>query len=166
MDTRDLTMLAVRLAGLYLLVNALIAVPSVMATPSPYGTNWALWLGLYGLVGLVLFLLPGRIVNRVIGLPVDATEGAVTAQKLVRVGTILLGVYFTVGGAYGLIQTYAKTRLFHRLFWPHAGSRGADLTPDDFGYLIAGAVEIAIGLFLWLGSRYVVRAAFWSRDDR
>lgn len=166
MDLRELTRLAIKLAGLYILVNALIAVPSVIATPKPYGAEWGVSLALYALFGLVLFLIPGRIVNRVIHIPGQATEGAVSAEKLAQVGSILLGVYFTVGGVYGLIQTYAKTRLFHQWFWPHPGSRGPDLTPDEFGYLIAGAVEIAIGLFLWLGSRYVVRAAYWSRDDR
>ncbi len=161
-----MTKLAVKLAGLYVLINALIAVPSVVATPGPYGADWGLWLGIYALVGLVLFLIPGRIVNRVIHLPGDATGGALSAEKLVRVGSILLGVFFTVSGAFGLIHTYAKTRLHHLWFWPYPGDRGPNMTPDDFAYLLVSAVQIVLGLILWLGSRYVVRAAFWSRDDR
>jgi hypothetical protein len=165
-DVRELTKLALKLAGLYILVTTLTAVPSLIATPRAFTTEWGLSLGLYGLIGVALFLIPGRIVSDVIHLPSDATQGALSAEKLARVGAILLGVYFTVGAIFGLVHTYAKARLHHIWFWPHPGSRGPDLTPDDFGYLVANAIELVIGLLLWFGSRYVIRAAYWSRHDR
>jgi hypothetical protein len=166
MDLRELAKLAVKLGGLYMFISTLTAIPSIIAVPAPIPKEWVFSVGLYALIGLLLFLIPGRIVNRVIRLPSDMTDGAISAEKLTRVGSILLGVYFTVGGVFGLIQTYSKTRLHHQWYWPHPGSRGPDLTPDDFGYLIASSIEIAIGLALWLGSKYVVRVAYWSRDDR
>jgi hypothetical protein len=166
MDMRDLTRLVLKLAGLYMLVNVLVAIPSVIATPKPYGVEWGVSLGLYAIAGLALLLIPGRIINRVLHISGEVTEGSVSTEKLLRVGSILLGVYFIVAAAYGLIYTYAKVSLFFRVVEPYSRFRGPEMSPDDFAYLLASGVQIALGLFLWLGSRFVVRFARWSGDDR
>jgi len=163
MDMREITRLLLKLAGLYLIVTVLIAAPTVIRTPEPYRIDGAASLVLYALVGFALFFLPGFISNRIVRVPTE-TGGAVSSEKLVQVGTILLGVYFTASAAYDLVYTYVKTHWFPQLHFP--GSRGPDMPPDDFAYLIASSAQIVIGLALWLGSKYVVRAAFLSKNDR
>ena len=157
MDLREITRLVLKLAGLYLLVTVLLGIPATVLLPDPYSVQSAISLGLYGLVGLALFFFPGLVMNRVIRVQAE-TAGDVSSEKLVQVGSILLGLYFTVTAAYGLIYTYVKTRWFPQLHFP--GSRGPDMPADDFAYFIAAGAQIVIGLALWLGSKYVVRASF------
>ena len=165
MDLRTLTKLALKLAGLYFLVTALMGFPTLLNVPRPYNIDSAVVLSVYLVIGVVLIWFPGAILNSVIRIPASELEGAVTAAKLLQVGCILLGVYFAVTAVYAVIFTYAKARLFYDVMKPFPNSRGPDLTPDDFGNLVASGVEFLLGLCLWFGSRHIVRLMGSFSDD-
>src|SRR3979490_583456 len=84
MDLRTLTKLVLKLAGVYLLLTALVALPSVINLPRPYNIESAIYVGLYCFVGLVLIWLPGCIINAVSHIPPGDLEGAISAAKLLQ----------------------------------------------------------------------------------
>jgi len=165
MDLRTLTKLVLKLAGLYLLLTALVALPSVINLPKPYNIESAIYVGVYCFVGLALVWLPGRIISTVIRIPPADLEGTVSAMKLLQVGCILLGVYFALTGAFSFLFTYAKARLFYDVVRPFENSRGPDLLPEDFANLMTSGVRFVVGTCLWFGSRYVVRITGRFHDD-
>src|SRR2546426_10617743 len=165
MDLRTLTKLALKLSGLYLLLNALAALPSFIDLPSPYNIESAFYVGVYCLVGLALVWFPGRIITTVIRIPPAELQGVITATKLLQVGCILLGVYFALTGAFSFLYTYAQGRLFYDVVKPFPNSRGPDLSPQDFANLISSGVRFLAGMCLWFGSRYVVRMTGRFQDD-
>jgi hypothetical protein len=86
--------------------------------------------------------------------------------RLLQVGCILLGVYFALGAVYDIVYTYAKARWFYDAMKPFPNSGGPGLGPNEFASLTADAVQLALGVGLWVGSRYVVKAAGRFEDDR
>jgi hypothetical protein len=165
MDLRTLTKLLLKLAGLYLLLTALVAFPSVINLPKPYNVESAIFVGIYCALGAVLLWLPGGFINTIIRVPRSQVEGAITARKLLQVGCILLGVYFALTGAFSFIYTYAQARWFYDVVRPFGNSRGPDINPNDFAQLMTNGVKFVVGLCFWFGSRYVVKATGAFRDD-
>ena len=165
MDLRTLTKLVLKLAGLYLQLTALVALPSVINLPRPYNIESSIYVGVYCFVGLGLVWFPGGIVSTVIRIPPAVLEGVMTATKLLQVGCVLLGVYFALTGAFAFLFTYSKARLFYDVVKPFPNSRGPDLSPEDFANLMTSGVRAVVGACFWFGSRYVVRLTGRFQDD-
>jgi hypothetical protein len=165
MDMRTLTKLVLKLAGLYLLTSTLLGLPLILAAPDQMIVGNLVYLAVYVVVGLLLVVFPGVIINKAIHIEGADLTGTITAASLLRVGTILLGFYFTITAAYGLVFTFAKSTLFYRFISTFPGSIGPEVTPDDFAYLIAMSVQLILGLALWLGNQYVVRISGGFKDD-
>jgi hypothetical protein len=157
MDLRTVTKLALKLVGIYFFVTAIAGLVPLISVPYPHWIDAAVVLSIYLVIGLVLIWFPGVVVNTVIRIPPSELEGTATAVKLLQVGCILLGAYFAVAAVYGVTFTYAKGRLFYEVMKPFPNSRGPDLTPDDFGNIVASSVEFLLGLGLLLGSRHIIR---------
>ncbi len=157
MELRTLTKLILKLTGAYLLVATLLALPPVLAAPDQLQLGGLVFVVVYVFAGAALLWFPGLIVNRVIGIEGAALEGSASASRLLRVGVVLLGFYFSVSAAYGLVFTWARLNLFYRFSSTFPGASGPEMTADDFGYLVASALQLVLGLSMWFGSRIIVR---------
>ncbi len=113
--------------------------------------------GLYFVVALVLIWFPGVLVNHVLLIGGAKLEGSATPEMLLRIGLVLLGVYFSVTALYGLAFTWASAKWFYAALQPFPGSRGPDITTEQFGSIVAGVVQLIAGLVLWLAAPQIAR---------
>jgi len=166
MDLRTLTKLLLKLTGLYLLVTSALALPGLFSVPSEYSTPGLLSAAIFTAVGFALVAFPGVITTHVIRLPPSEIAGAPTAEKLLRIGLTLMGVYFVADAVIRGAFIWSKARWFYDFMQPFPGSRGPGYSPDDFGSIVAALVQLVLGLVLWIGSRRVARISGRFADDR
>jgi hypothetical protein len=166
MDLRALTRLVLKLAGVFLLGSMLMNMPAIIAAPDELKVMNYTYLALYLVAGLFLLWLPGVVVNHVIRIEGPELHGAVTASRLLRVGIILLGFYFSVSALASLAFNYAKFGLFWRLASPYTGASGPPMTPDDFAYIVSTVTQLLFAVLLWSGSRFVVQFVGAFGDER
>src|SRR5258705_7095642 len=133
MNLRDITRLALKLAGLYFLVTTIV---SLIVTAGTYvftpGAKWPVWSvandAAYFLIGAALFWFPGIVVDCVVRVDV---EGPVTTPRLLEVGLGLLGVYFALQAAYGFIYAVARAKWFYHLNDTLGRGTAPEFRPDD-----------------------------------
>ena len=132
----------------------------MLVSAHPYSIDqWALLFG-YTALGVLFLALPGRIANRVLLRTAnDEVQGQLSFEQALRVGLILLGLYFAVDAAFWLFFTYARGQMFYDVVKPFANSRGPGLGPDDFAKLSAHALEFLLGIALWVGNRVIAKVA-------
>jgi hypothetical protein len=156
MDLRTLTKLILKLLGLYFLVVSIVQAVNLFALPT---VEWFFVLNIvvYFLIGAVCFWFPGVLINRVLRIQGAEFEGAVTATRLFGVGVALLGLYFAVSAMSALMFTLAGSRWFYHFTDAFGGAKGPDIGPEQFASLVTYAVQLAVGVGLWLGWRSVAR---------
>ena len=165
MDLRELTKLAVKLAGLYVLVNAVIALVTALADPEAKMPAWFLGANaLYMLLGAALFWFPGMVISRVVRL--EGIEGPISPSRVMEVGFGLLGVYFAMEALYGFVYTIARVKLFYRFSNTFDVGKAPDFTPSDLAALVGSIVQIVVGLSLWLWRRKVATFEVGASRDR
>jgi len=145
MDLRALTKLILKLVGLYYLVMVITALPNVLVSiPDARVSSLAyLAIGVWGVVGLALLLLPGRIIDRIIrieGLQPGTPAGT---SAILDVGIRLLGCYFALAALYALVYHWSISHVFN-------GTVSPDLRPDEKAAALASAVQLVAGLVLWI----------------
>jgi hypothetical protein len=163
MDLRTLTKLILKLLGIYFLVASVLQVLSLLMLPT---IEWFFLVSviLYFIFGAACVWLPGAIINRVLRIEGGELEGAVTANRLFGVGVALLGLYLSVTAFTALIFTFAGSRWFYRFPDAFGGAKGPDLGPEQFASLVTYAVQLILGLGLWLGWRWVTRFTGMEND--
>ena len=153
MNLRDLTRLVLKLAGLYLLVSAvisvIISVVTYIATPEAPGSVFVLSLindAVYFVIGAALYGFPGIVIDRVLRADV---EGPIATARLLEVGLGLLGAYFAMQAAYGFVYALARAKWFYHLDDTPGRATAPDFRPNDLAELCACSVQIAIALAVW-----------------
>ena len=166
MDLGSLVTLGLRLLGVALLVHMAASIVTALVVQTPYVAEaWAIY-GTYAVIGLALVWIPGRISNRVLRIGRADAEPQFSFELVLRIGFILLGAYFAIDALAWFFFTYAKARWFYDVVKPFPTFRGPGLTPEDFAYLSANALQFALGLGLWLGNRPLARLTARIGDDR
>jgi hypothetical protein len=166
MDFRSLIILGLRLWGLHLVISTVVSFPALLVSHHPYPVEgWSVLLG-YTAAGLVLVLLPGRITSGVLRVGKADVKSDLSFEQVLRIGLILLGVYFTVNAAFWFLFTYAKVQMFYDVVKPFANPGGSRLNPEDFAILTSRALEFVLGLGLWLGNRPIASLTARIGDDR
>jgi len=157
MDIRILTKLVLKLGGIWLLIVAVLSLPALLVAPAEYVGLGYIAVGLYFAVAFVLLWFPGVLINRVLLIGGTDLEGSATPELLLRIGLILMGVYFTVTALWDLAYTWASARWFYAALQPFPGSRGPDMSPEQFGSMVAGVVKLIAGIVLWGGAPLMAR---------
>jgi hypothetical protein len=162
-DLRTLTKLILKLLGLYFLMVSIGQAISLFALPS---AEWFFFfnVALYFLMGAACLWFPGAIINRVLRIEGAELEGAVTATRLFGVGVAILGLYFAVSAVFALVFTLAGSRWFYHFTDAFGGAKGPDISPEQFASLVTYAVQLAVGVGLWLGWRWMVRLTGIEND--
>lgn len=166
MDLRTLTKLVLKLAGIYILVSALFAVPSVVVAQREFWAVSSISLALWFIVGLALLWFPGVVINRVIHVDASSVAGAPSALRILRVGIILLGFFFLITGASRLAFTWAASRFFYSVVNPYPGFAGPNLRPEDFANYTANLLQCALGLLLLVRSKWLTGLVWSDSHDR
>jgi hypothetical protein len=159
MDLRTLTRLLLKLVGLYLLITILFNLPPILAAPESILPGNMAYLVTIILVGVMLLWFPGVIVDKIILIQGTELEGVVTASKLLRVGVILLGVYFVSIASYSLLFSLGKLKGYFFFAPAFKDSSAPPMLPQDIGELLGSVLQLAIGLTMWLRSSLIVKAS-------
>lgn len=107
MTARSLYFVGARLLGLYLIIEGLISLLSLAETYEAALNSKAANPLAYVLVTggqSLLLLVAGGILFQRHPLPHDSSEGASRPEEFLRVGLQLMGVYFVVAGAIGILH--------------------------------------------------------------
>jgi hypothetical protein len=166
MDLRTLTKLFLKLTGLYLLVTSALMLPGLLSVPSEYSGPGFVSAAIFTMIGFALIAFPGAITTYVVRLPPSETVGEPGAEKLLRIGSALMGVYFVADAVIRGAFVWSKARWFYDFMQPFPGSHGPGYSPEDFGTLAAALVQLIVGLVLWIGSRQIARISGRFVDGR
>ncbi|WP_119420569.1 hypothetical protein [Desertibaculum subflavum] len=168
MEGRALVILALRLAGLFVVVTAattlLTSFPHFLLAqrdPGPradalvYGTAYLAPALIQLAVGLVLLRYPLQVAARALRIPIS-DPSSIDASQFERVAYVVLGVYFVVMGTETLLFVLAKLRLHALLAVPHP-TIPLEVTSFDFASISVGAFKILVGALLVLGGGVLAR---------
>jgi len=137
------TKVALKLFGMYLLLQTITALPSLLASPDPRGASIGYYvIGIWGIAGLLLLFSTGPIAHHVLRIQSMDGDDASSAIRLLEVGVKLLGCYFALSAVYGLLYSWALTHVFN-------GSLSADFRPEEKSAMLAAGVQLLIGVLLW-----------------
>jgi hypothetical protein len=185
MNYRSLTSLALRLAGVFILVSGVAGMPNTFVNLYSVHTREALHpsmvllamqtlFALSGplIIGLVLIFFPSVVANRVIKTDVVGSEGSVGYRELQALAFSVLGVYFISIGVFDAVYWVARLRLYYRVIEDAAAAfpRPPAIAPDEFGGLVSSALYLMGGLILLFGatgiSHLVQRIRGAAHDER
>ena len=164
MNARDLSRLLIRVAGLFVIVEALVGLPGSFErvqfheASSPMLAIIGMTLAPFALslgAGLILFSFAGTITDRVlVTSPPDAARTSTGMQAAEEIALTVLGVYVLVNGISECVYYVAKAELIASAL--HADSARAYQTPQETAGLFAGAFRVVAGLLLIGCSRGLV----------
>lgn len=163
MDHRTLSKLIIRLAGLIILVNALLAVPGTIVelAGTPYPDQLigpAIFAGMAVLLpvvaGLAMVWLPGTIGNRITCIQGGETIESTEPPELEQTALSVLGLYFIAVSLIDAVYWVARARLYAAFIAaPPVHPDAPPLLPEDFAGMVANAAQLLIGLGVVLGRR-------------
>jgi hypothetical protein len=168
MEHRALAVLVVRIAGLWELVVALNAVPSAIgpfinpeyiqkAGPGWLLLNAVFTIGIPLALGLFLIYFPRTVSMSVLRVEGIQPQTSFEASILERVLVSLLGLWFAVQALLDGLQTFSRWHLYRRFVEDqYPGATGPAIGPQEFAGLIVAVAQLALGLWLLLGSRGIV----------
>ncbi len=167
MDHRTLSNLIIRLAGLIVLINALLAIPGTIVelAGTPYPDQLigpAIFAGVAALLplvaGLAMVWFPGTISNRIIGVRGGEVIDSDDSLGLQQTAVSILGLYFIAVSLIDAVYWVARARLYALLVAaPPVNLNAPALLREDFAGMVATAAQLLIGLGLVLGSRGLAR---------
>jgi hypothetical protein len=164
MDVRDFSRVLVKLAGLLILVGAVVRLPAhltvAMATdgPHPMPGFIAMTLGPTAIsvaFGLVMYWAAGTIVDRVVlgsGMPAPGLPAPPSALEDIAISG--LGVYFVISGLSDAAYYWGRAELYRAMMTPRLPI--PPMSPAEFGGLLGAAVSVGLGFAVSLGGRRIV----------
>jgi hypothetical protein len=167
MPLREIARLLVKIAGLIVIVSAVIDLPVLLGRMLPMEapmtardviTMTLMPPAIAGLIGLVMFWGAGRIVDRLLVEPAAPGQaGGVDLRAVEEIAIAALGLYFVATGIADAFYYWGKAGLYYR-YVAENGFPMPPIAPDDFGGFVSTAARLAIGLVLVLLSRGIVTA--------
>lgn len=159
MDLRTLTKLVLKLLGLYWLTASLVGavnLGALMLSGLGHDTTPYRMFNLIGyfVVGAALLWFPGTIANRVLRIEGAESEGGITANRLLAVGTSLLGLYLTITSISALVFSIGSF-----------ASTDERYASEQVWAFVAWLVQLGIGLTLIFARPRIV-SIMASADDR
>jgi len=165
MEHKALAALMVRLVGLWELVVAVNGIPSAIGPffNPQYVEKAGLWLltgvALFSValplaVGLILIYFPSAVATHVLRIQGVEPKDAADATLLERVAVSAMGLWFTVNAVFDGVHALATSHIYRRFMeeqYPHA--TGPAMGPGEFAGFIVAVLQLALGLWLLLGSR-------------
>jgi hypothetical protein len=165
MPLRDIARLLVKIAGLIVIVSAVIDLPVLLARSLPIQEPMiardviAMALvppAIAVLVGIVLFWGAGRIVDRLLVVPATSGPGGGPDLRAVEeIAIAALGLYFVATGIADAFYYWGKAGLYYRYVTENNFPLPV-IAADDFGGFFSTAARLAIGVVLVLLSRGIV----------
>jgi hypothetical protein len=168
MDYRSFASLALRLAGVFILVCAIAGIPNTSVNLYMFGTRNELTPPLLVtlapalfsvsgsvIIGLLLIYFPSTVVNRVVARDPAVTEGSIAYRDLQSLAFSVLGLYFICVGLFDLMYWAARGRLYYLAIDEAAAAfpRLPSLAPDEFGGLVSATLQVVGGVALFFGAR-------------
>jgi len=162
MNARDLSRLLIRIAGLVVIVDALVGLPESFErvqfheASAPILDIIGMTLAPFALslcAGLILFGFAGAISDRVL-VTSRLNPASTGMQAAEEIALMVLGVYVLINGIAECIYYVAKAELIAAAV--HATSARAYQTLEDFAGVFAGAFRVVAGLLLIACSRGLV----------
>jgi hypothetical protein len=168
MDYRSLSSLALRLAGVLIVVHGIAGIPDTFIDLYLFASREipesalrsallaSLLAGALPLfLGLMLIYFPSVVANRVVPTDAIGREGSLAYQDLQALAFSVLGVYFIAMSLYDAVYWVAKARVYYMIMENAAGTfpNPPALLPDDFGGFVYAGVRFLGGVILLLGGR-------------
>jgi hypothetical protein len=172
MDYRSLTALAIRLAGVLILVSGIAQIPNTFVNLYVYAGRDALSPAIFPIIfatitaasgpliiGVLIIYFPSLVVNRVLNVDSLGPEGSVQYRDLQALAFSVLGLYFFSSGIFDAAYWIGKGRIYFHLVEAAALGfpRPPAMGPDEVGGLFAAGLQILAGLGLFFGGRGLVR---------
>ena len=169
MEHRALAALMVRLVGLWELVVAAGSVPaSILPFFEPgyvqkaglaaiIGSGFSMF-GIPLILGLLLIYFPNTVVTRVLRIEGIEPQGSKDTSLLERVAVSALGLWFAVQAVLDGIYNFSKWHLYRRMIEDYSSPAGPSIGPQEFAGFMAAGIQLAVGLWLLLGTRGLVNA--------
>jgi hypothetical protein len=165
MDYRDISILLVKIAGIWLIAYAVTRVPGAASFfDSSYGLPWweqgiaiLLPVAFPALIGLVFFLFPATLTNKIMrGERLSEASPAVLFD-IERIALSVLGVYLlfhALSGAVFISAYFIRVEQLTKTGMLVGQSHL--LGPDKYGEIVSVVVEIAVSLWLIFGAKGLV----------
>lgn len=167
MDHKALSSLLIKLAGAFIVINALSDFPKYFAhIMSMRGHGLPLWVPFVGgilpvvipiLVGLGMFMFPSTITNRVIHTSAEQENLIHATPHLEAAAFSVLGVYLLFRAIADATYHFSKFKLYEKLILKEPLYVGAHLMPEEFANLVTTGMEFLLAICLMLGARGLVR---------
>ena len=172
MDYRSISALALRLAGVFILVSGIAGLPNTFVNLYVFAARDALspsvlpvllqtLIAVSGalIIGLLLVFFPSIVANRVVNAEAVEKEGSVGYRELQALGFSVLGLYFVAIGFFDGVYWFARGRIYYEAISEAAAAfpRPPALAPDEFGGLVSSALHVLGGFCLLFGARGISR---------
>jgi hypothetical protein len=170
MEHRALASLMIRMVGLWELIVAMNAIPGAIApffNPeyiAKAGFGMLVASGLFSvgiplLLGLALIYFPSTATTKVLRIASPAADESRDTPLLERVAIAALGLWLAVQAVLEGVHTFSRWHLYRRFVEDqYPGATGPAIGPQEFAGLITALLQLAIGLWLLLGSRGLANA--------
>jgi hypothetical protein len=156
MDTRGVGAILLKVAGLVLIVMAVADLPSFFS-PLSMGANWsikeavgtaALILGPLIVLGILLWLFPGTIVNKIVADAPASSQASSDPRPIELVALTFLGIYLVARGIIdgGQVLVFVIATQIQ-------SSEHAFISASIFSRFAAVVLEVLIGVFLCIGAK-------------
>ncbi|MGK9236386.1 hypothetical protein KXS07_31685 [Inquilinus limosus] len=165
MPLREIARLLVKIAGLVVIVSAVIDLPVLLGRMLPMEapmtardviTMTFVPPAIAGLIGIIMFWGAGRIVDRLLVTPATPSQGGgVDLRAVEEIAIAALGLYFVATGIADAFYYWGKAGLYYR-YVTENNIPMPIIAPDDFGGFASTAAQLAIGVVLVLLSRGIV----------
>jgi hypothetical protein len=165
MPLRDIARLLVKIAGLVIIVSAVIDLPVLLARSLPIQEPMtardviAMTLvppAIAVLIGIVMFWGAGRVVDRLLVAPAAPGQGGgLDLRAIEEIAIAALGLYFVATAIADAFYYWGKAGLYYRYVTENNIPLPV-IAADDFGGFVSTAARLAIGVVLILFSRGIV----------
>ena len=166
MDARSLGVILLKVAGLVLIAMSVAELPGYFPL-ARRGWDWslgevlataALSLGPLALLGLLLWLFPGTIANKIVTGP-PAPGGETNARSVELIALTVLGLFLVARGLMDGVRDVAFIVVAQRQ------APDAMLPPAILAHMAAALAELVIGVGLCIGAPGISRVIARMRSD-
>ncbi|NJN05490.1 MAG: hypothetical protein HC814_02580 [Rhodobacteraceae bacterium] len=172
MDYRSLSSLALRLAGVFILVSGVAAIPdtlvNLLVLAERYTVAPLLWQVVVQtivaaspsmLIGLLLIFFPSAVANRIVNGEAVGPDGSVGYGQLQTLAFSVLGLYFIAVGLFEGVYWLARTRIYYVMVQEAAETfpRVPAIAPEEFSGLVMAVTYLVGGFALLFGARGISR---------
>lgn len=166
MSLRDIARLAIKIAGLIIIVSAGIELPSLLGRLLPLQAPMTAWdvvamafvpPAIAALIGLLLYWGSGRIADRLLVEPAAPGQqgGGLDLRGVEEIAIAALGLYFAANGIADAAYYWGKVGLYHRYITENTFPMPVILE-GDFGGIVSTAARLVVGIGLVVFSRGIV----------